>query len=163
MTRWLFRKLGRTSTILIGRNFTAHSKATYNSLGVIQKTLLRTASYGAELVIGDYVGVSGCSICACQSVRIGNHVLVGTGVIITDSDLHPVDPVARLNGGAAKTAPVVIGRNVFIGARAIILKGVTIGDNSTIGAGAVVTHSVPANSVVAGNPATVVKTLEVQA
>lgn len=161
-TRFIFKKLGRTSTISIGRNFSALSIPTHNAIGVIQRTLLRTAGYGAMLKIGNNVGVSGASICAVQSVTIGNNVLIGSGVIIMDSDFHPVDPQERLNCARPVSRPVVIGDNVFIGARAIILKGVVIGDNSTVGAGAVVSQSIPPNTVVAGNPAHVVKEFHVK-
>lgn len=154
LTRFIFAQiLGRVSKIRIGRCFRAISKPQLNSLGVIQKTLLRTAAYGAEINIGNNVGLSGCTICATTRVTIGDDTLIGTGAIVTDSDLHPVNPLERLKGGGGKSAPVTIGRNVFVGARAIILKGVTIGDGATIGAGAVVTHSVPANSLAVGNPA----------
>lgn len=151
--------LGRASRVVIGRRFSALSTSRYNSLGVIQKTLLRTCAYGAELIIGDDVGVSGVSICAAKAVRIGNNVLIGTGTIITDSDLHPADPAMRLSGKEADSMPVTIEDNVFIGARAIILKGVTIGEGSTIGAGSVVTRDIPSYCVAVGNPAMVVKRL----
>ena len=59
-----------------------------------------------------------------------------------------------------KTAPIMIGKNCFIGCNSIILKGVTIGDNCTIGAGSVVTKSIPANTIAAGNPAKVIKTID---
>ena len=155
-TRLVFSRLGRRSTISIGRDFRALSKPKYNSLGVIQKTLLRTASYGAELIVGNNVGMSGCTVCACRSVRIGDDTLIGTGAIITDSDLHPIDPMARLRGESGKAAPVKIGAAVFIGARAIILKGVTVGNGATIGAGAVVSKDIPANAIAVGNPARVI-------
>jgi acetyltransferase-like isoleucine patch superfamily enzyme len=92
---------------------------------------------------------------------------------IADSDFHPLDPAQRLQDALAlapylegrpqrpklRTAPVRIRDNVWIGMGAVILKGVEIGENSVVAAGAIVTKSVPPNVVVAGNPAVVVKQL----
>src|SRR6185369_1556591 len=104
-------------------------------------------------------------------IELGSHCLVSWNVGIADSDFHPLEPAQRLVDAKALapfykdrpprpkliTAPVVIADNVWIGMNAVILKGVTIGENSVVAAGAVVTKSVPANVVVAGNPAVVVK------
>jgi acetyltransferase-like isoleucine patch superfamily enzyme len=95
-------------------------------------------------------------------IRIRREALIGSGVIIYDSDFHDLHP-ARRRGGRPAMAPVEIGRNAFIGDRAIILKGVTIGADAVVGAGSVVTTDVPAGVVVAGNPARVVRELEVTA
>jgi len=107
-------------------------------------------------MIGNNVGISGCTISASVSITIGNHVLVGSGAIITDGDAHPVDPDERRTGMTGVRAPVVVEDDVFIGARSIILKGVTIGRGSVIGAGAVVARDVPPYSVAVGNPARIV-------
>jgi maltose O-acetyltransferase len=95
-------------------------------------------------------------------IRIRRDALIGSSVIIYDSDFHDLHP-ARRRGGRPAMAPVEIGRNAFIGDRAIILKGVTIGADAVVGAGSVVTTDVPAGVVVAGNPARVVRELEVTA
>jgi maltose O-acetyltransferase len=95
-------------------------------------------------------------------IRIRREALIGSGVIIYDSDFHDLHP-ARRRGGRPAMVPVEIGRNAFIGDRAIILKGVTIGADAVVGAGSVVTTDVPAGVVVAGNPARVVRELEVTA
>jgi acetyltransferase-like isoleucine patch superfamily enzyme len=95
-------------------------------------------------------------------IEIGRGCLLSCDVCLRDYDGHPVDPADRARGlptPVAEIRPIRIGDNVWIGMRAIILKGVTVGDNSVIAAAAVVTKDVPANSVVAGNPARVVKTL----
>lgn len=107
-------------------------------------------------MIGDNVGVSGCSICAAYSISIGSFVLLGTGCMITDTDAHPLGHLERRNGKPPKTAPVIIEDDVFVGTRAMILKGVTLGRGSIIGAGSVVTKSVPAFSICAGNPARII-------
>lgn len=148
---------GRKSTIQIGRRFSAVSNISNNSFGIIQRVMIRTVGHEARIVIGDDVGVSGCTISAAQSITIGNHVLVGSGAIICDTDAHPVSPEERRKGGKGACAPIVVEDDVFIGARAIVLKGVTIGKGSVIGAGAVVTKSIPSRSIAVGNPAHVVR------
>ena len=152
---WIFkgrpfiRVGGKGSSISIGRNFMAVSRLKDNPIGVFQRATIRTVANGAEIVIGDDVGVSGAVICAAKSIRIGNRVKIGSGALTVDSDLHALDPVERAKGGLnGKCAPIVIEDDVFIGARAIILKGVTIGKGVIIGAGAVVRGDVPAGGMV---------------
>jgi len=152
----LISKIGRGGEIRIGRNFLACSDPRRDVLGVFQRVVIKTCGHGARIVIGDDVGMSGCTVSAATSITIGDHVLLGSGCLITDSDSHPVDPVERRLGGTAVSKPVVIEEDVFVGARAMILKGVTIGKGSVVGAGAVVTKSVPQDSIVAGNPAKIV-------
>ena len=95
-------------------------------------------------------------------MTIGNNVLIGSGCLISDTDSHPIDWEDRFYDRNEKTrkAPIVIKDNAFIGARSIILKGVTIGEGAVIGAGSVVSKDVPHYSIVCGNPARVVKTLK---
>lgn len=97
-------------------------------------------------------------IFAEKSVAIGSKCLIGDSVLIVDSDFHDLSPEGR-HSGPATIEPVVIEDNVFIGSRAIILKGVTIGRDSVIGAGSVVTRSIPPRTVAAGNPAKVIRPL----
>lgn len=85
-------------------------------------------------------------------IAIGRRCLIGPGVHIYDSDFHPLKAAER-GVSAPRTAAVRIGDDVFIGSAAIVLKGVEIGVGSVIGAGAVVIADVPANAIVAGNPA----------
>ena len=95
-------------------------------------------------------------------MQIGNHCLIAGGVRIADFDGHPLGADERRAGAtfAAETVlPVIIGDDVWIGHGAVILKGVNIGDRAVIGARAVVTRDVPADTVVAGNPARVIKSL----
>ena len=122
--------------------------------------------------VGDFTLLNGALIMAEEKIDIGSHCLISWNVGIADSDFHPLEPAQRLVDAKAlapffkdrpprpklKTAPVRIADNVWIGMNATILKGVSIGDNSVVAAGSVVTKSVPANTVVAGNPAIVVKT-----
>ncbi len=110
-----------------------------------------------RIQIGSY-----CLICpsvrvssACEIV-VGDSSMLANGVYVTDSDWH--DVYSRVSIGT--TAPVKIEENVWVGDRAIICKGVSIGQNSIIGAGAVVTNDIPSNTVAAGNPARIVKHLD---
>jgi acetyltransferase-like isoleucine patch superfamily enzyme len=123
--------------------------------------------------IGDFTLLNGALIMAEERIEIGRHCLISWNVGIADSDFHPIDAAQRRIDTMAlapfyegrperpklETRPVKIEDNVWIGMNAVILKGVTIGENSVVAAGAVVTKSVPANVVVAGNPAVVVKQL----
>ena len=87
---------------------------------------------------------------AHERVTIGRGCLLAWDVLVLDSDSHSVD-------GGARTAAVTVGDRVWIGCRASVLKGVTIGDGAVVAAGSVVVHDVPARSLVAGNPARVVR------
>lgn len=105
------------------------------------------------LRLGDRVFVNeGAYLFAVKEITVGNDVRIGPEVHIYDSDFHPVGPESE-----TRVAPIRIGNDVWIGQRAIILPGVEIGDHSVVGAGAVVTRSVPSRCVVAGNPAVVVR------
>ena len=88
-------------------------------------------------------------------ITIGNNVIVSERAVILAHDAS-----TKIGVKYTKIAPVLIGNNVFVGAGSIILPGVTIGDNCVIGAGSVVTKDCPENSVVAGNPAKVVSSIE---
>lgn len=95
-----------------------------------------------------------------DSVTIGDNVKVRACVLITDTDAYPLDYLARrTSNDGTKSTPIVIEDDVWVGAHSIILKGVTIGARSIIGAGSVVTKSIPADCVAAGNPCKVIKTL----
>ncbi len=124
--------------------------------GRVTRVQLATQRSGS-LVIGDYVGMNeGVAIMAVREVTIGDHTLIADHVAIHDSDFHQIAP-----GTPVRTAPVPVGRNVWIGRNAIVLRGVTIGANAVIAAGSVVTSDVPANAVAGGNPARVLRTLEI--
>lgn len=156
---WRFWGLPHVSCrgkIVIGSHFTACSQASHNSIGVFQRVMLKVNRPDAELLIGHHVGMSGCSIATSNRIIIGNYVLIGSGCLITDSDAHPVNPEERRKDGEGLAAPIVIEDDVFIGARTIVLKGVTLGRGSVVGAGSVVTKDVMPNSIVAGNPAKVI-------
>ncbi len=120
---------------------------------------LYTASPDAEITIGQRNFFNNnVSIGAAQQVVIGDDCLIAGSVSITDCDFHDIDPEARHKSQGSKR-PVRIGNNVWLGTGATVLKGVTIGDNSVVGAMSVVTKPVPANCVVAGNPARIIRQL----
>ena len=111
---------------------------------------------GAELAIGDDVFINDAvTIVAARRVTVGAHTKIGDGAMVYDTDFHPVSP-----DQPTRVAPVSIGRNVWIGARAMVLAGAEVGDHAVIAAGAVVRGRVPPRSVVAGSPAKVVRTFE---
>lgn len=113
---------------------------------------------GATVTIGDDVGMSSTRLWIADSLTIGNHVKVGAGVLIIDTDTHPIDyRLRRTTNDGTLHAPISIGDDVWIGAQSIILKGVTIGPRSIIGAGSVVTRDIPADCIAAGNPARVIR------
>lgn len=150
------------SVIRVGRHVVLCSHPRFTSLGVSRPVILRTIRPGAEIDIGAETGLSGTVICAAVSVRIGEECLFGADVQIMDTDFHALAPDKRrynVNPTEIASGPVNIGRNVFVGARSTILKGVTIGSDSVIGAGSVVVSDIPAGVIACGNPARVVKAL----
>ncbi len=113
-------------------------------------------AYGVNTFLGDEVFLNtGCVILDCTRVEIGAKTLIGPAVQIYTAE-HPLDP--ELRATASETArPVILGRNVWIGGGAILLPGVTVGDDAIVGAGSVVTKDIPAGCVAVGNPARVIK------
>lgn len=121
---------------------------------------VEVSSARARVEVGDRTEFNNNLMIKCEGagIRIGRDGLFGAHVEIFDSDFHDLDP-ARRKTGRPKVAPVEIGDNVFAGMGVRILKGTTIGSDSVIGAGAVVTGSIPAGVVAAGNPARVIREL----
>ena len=159
--------------ITVGDDFTAYHHCSFNAWGK------------GKIIFGNCCSVgSGTKIDCREAVTIGSHVLISWDVLIADYDPHPIDqalraremeyshymtlprfgntkkPVFDRAGYKFKSSPVVIEDNVWIGTRAMIMKGVRIGQGSVVGAGAVVTKDVPPYTIVAGNPAVVVKAIE---
>ena len=149
------------SAICVGHYVTLISESFATALGVNHPVVLRTLAAGARIRIGDRVGISGGSICAARRIEIGDDTMLGANVTIADTDFHSLHPAYR----AGHTHPTIgiaevrIGKRVFIGTNSLVLKGVTIGDNSVIGAGSVVTKDVPENCIAAGNPCKVIRSL----
>jgi len=120
--------------------------------GVFLKIIYDTAS----VVIGDRVFIgAGTQFDISDSLVIGSHTLIAPGAFITDHT-HNSARGTIINDQGIRSGPVVIGSDVWIGTRSVILAGVTIGDGAIIGAGAVVTKDVPANAIAAGIPARVI-------
>ncbi|WP_324617931.1 maltose O-acetyltransferase [Cohnella cholangitidis] len=116
--------------------------------------------YGYNIHVGNHFYANfDCVILDVCEVRIGDNCFVAPGVHIYTAT-HPLNPFERVSG-AEFGKPVTIGNNVWIGGRAVINPGVTIGDNVVIASGAVVTKDVPDNVVVGGNPAKVIKNIDI--
>ncbi len=153
---WPIARFVDGSSASFGRNLHLVSHSVFSAPGVNHPCVLRTLMPQARITVGNDVGMSGCTICAAESVIIGGSCLLGANVLVTDTDFHPVAPQGRrYSREDVQTAPVEIGDNVFIGANAMILKGSRIGDNAVIGAGSVVTGEIPANTIAVGVPARV--------
>jgi acetyltransferase-like isoleucine patch superfamily enzyme len=148
------------SAIQIGSNINLRSSLRSNPLGANHPVFLCTWQAGAVLNIGSHFAMTGGSICAAERITICDNVGVGANSVIVDTDFHSTIPEIRLqNPLVANTAPVTIEEGVFIGMNCIVLKGVTIGKASIIGAGSVVSKSIPPHVIAAGNPAKVIKEL----
>lgn len=154
MKPWYVRISG--PNIRIGRNLTAIGE---------RNSPVEIGVWGREpglgrVDIGDCVLLSpGSRISASDEIVIGDGTMLAHGVYVTDSDWHSLYDRTQRD---ARVTPVRIGRNVWLGDHATVLKGVTIGENAVVAARAVVTRDVPANAVVAGNPARVVRELDSQ-
>ena len=163
----IFNKKG--ASLVIGDNCCIKSSFLSNLVGLYSKTIIVTRSPDAEIIIGNNVGISGATIYARKSIRIGDNTAIGGNCKILDNDFHPIEYEDRNrlmndpNGGDSDlvpSKPIVIDRNCFIGCNSIILKGTILGDGCVVGAGAVVSGKFEENSVIVGNPAKVIKKLE---
>lgn len=145
-------------TIRIGKNVTINSGFSCNPIGGDARTLFSLKDT-ACLTIGEGVGISNTAIVCHDRITIGERVLIGGGTKIYDTNFHSLDYRVRgdYQNETVVTRPVVIEEDAFIGGHCIILKGVTIGARSIIGAGSVVTKDVPADEVWGGNPARMIR------
>lgn len=150
------------SKIKIGDNVSLFSAFSSNMLGLYQRCII-VARYGGNIEIGEHCGISGSTIYAWDSIKIGNHTRIGANCKIIDNDFHPVELEYRhkaLNKEYTHRAPITIGSDCFIGMNSIILKGTTLGNNVIVGAGSVVHGTFPDNCIIAGNPAKIIKKLD---
>ena len=120
---------------------------------------LFAAAPNARIEIGARTRINGASISASKLVQIGEDCFLASGTTIMDTNGHEYVASLRLAGQRDEPKPVLIGNRVWIGLGVLILKGVTIGDETVIGAGSVVTRDLPAATVCAGNPARVIRNL----
>jgi len=157
---WVLMR-GPAGSIVIGdgvQMISSSWRCTASSL--MNNVRLRTFAPEARIILEPGCGLNGTSITArSKTIRIGKNAMFGPDCMVVDSDFHDPWPphLRKTNPGFHRDAGVDIGENVWIGSRAIILKGVTIGANAIIAAGSVVTRSVPEHALAAGNPARVVK------
>jgi carbonic anhydrase/acetyltransferase-like protein (isoleucine patch superfamily) len=156
-----FFKAVAGSELRIGARTRIVSRMTGNPLLLATPTALVLVTPNARLSIGADAAVSGAIVCVADSVEVGDRCLLGAGCVISDTDFHPLSPEARRvdRNAGAEVRPIRIGDDVFVGSRAVLLKGTQIGDGCTVGAGAVVSGVFPARSIIAGNPAKVVREL----
>jgi len=140
--------------IEIGDDVTIHSVITFAAGKVFDEPIIRIGN-------NSYIG-SRVSISVAKEVSIGDNCYIADNIIIRDNDGHPIDKKKRYEEQPVieeDVKPVKIGGHVWIGSGSIILKGVQIHEGAIVGSGSVVTRDVPPFSIVAGNPAKVVKTL----
>jgi acetyltransferase-like isoleucine patch superfamily enzyme len=163
---YIFRK---DSKIILSDSSTKNDIVLGNNVCIYGKL---ESQNGGKILFGDNTRLGKNSIVrSVNSIVIGSYTAISDHVIITDNNNHPTDPVFRRkmkfdvqDGYMRKwkhsdNAPIVIGENVWIGEYARIQKGVNIGDNSIIAANSVVTKNVPANCIVGGNPAKILKNI----
>ena len=156
-------RIGKNVKIQIGKNFGFSSGDFYNPLSRNIKGAIEIEN-DAKFIIKDNVGISSSCIWIYKSLYIGSRTKIGADCIIIDSDAHSLNYIERRNYKTdrpnAKSKGIIIEEDVLIGTRCIILKGVTIGARSIIGAGSVVTQNIPSDCIAAGNPAKVIKYID---
>ncbi len=143
------------SSIEIGSYCTINSRKKAIYVHLHQPSTFVTQRKGALIKIGNRSGLSGVAVLAANQVIIGDNVLIGANTTIMDNDFHHPDPRKRRQEDFP-ARPVIIENNVFIGFNCIILKGVRIGENATIGANSVVLSNIPRDSIAIGNPCKVI-------
>lgn len=144
--------------ITLGNNFMMTNGEHINPISTNLQGAFFTDSPNAKIKIGDNVGMSSTRIWIHDSLTIGNNVKIGGGVLLIDTDCHPINYIIRrASNEGTKSSPIIIEDDVWIGAQSIVLKGVTIGAHSIIGAGSVVTKDIPADCIAGGNPCKVIK------
>lgn len=149
-----------TGRIVLGRNVTLRSDDRgYHTAMFHPVRLMTDATPEALIEVGDGTRINGASIHATRAIRIGRNCLIAANVAILDSDGHGV-AVADRGQHNPSGRPVVIEDDVWIGANALVLKGVTVGRGAIVAAGSVVTKDVAAMTLVGGNPARFIKALD---
>ena len=143
--------------IKIGDNFMMTNDGSINPISSNIKGSFYTED-DAFVNIGDNVGMSATRLWISKGLTIGNNVKIGACTLLIDTDTHPIDyNIRRTSNEGTKASPIKIEDDVWIGAHCIILKGVTIGARSIIGAGSVVTKDIPCDCIAVGNPCKIIK------
>ena len=146
-------------TIEIGNRFHAVSSRN-RSYATIFSPCHLTSVHGGKIILGDHVGLNGNTLVSWKKIKIGDDTMIGPNTIIQDSDGHSTSPHERWSS-SPEPKEIVIEKNCWIGMNCIIMKGITIGENTIIGAGSVVVKDCEKNSVYAGNPAVKIKDLNI--
>lgn len=147
--------------LIFGKNVKINSSRKSNHIGEANRTIFKIKDKDALISIGNNTGISNSAFVCRKKIEIGNNVKIGGGVKIYDSDAHSLNYKERMNPNTdiMIKKEVVLKDHCFIGAYCMILKGVTIGERSIIGAGSVVAKDVPSDEIWAGNPAKFIKKL----
>lgn len=146
--------------VKMGKGVIVVSDISYNEAGINHPVMISAISPNSEIIIEDGVGMCGTSIVAVSKVVIGKDTQLGVNTNIWDTDFHSTSYVIRKNQKSvadAPSAPILIGEHCWIAANSTILKGVTIGENVTIGAMSLVNKSLPDNVLVGGVPAKILR------
>ncbi|MBK8089891.1 MAG: acyltransferase [Chitinophagaceae bacterium] len=162
-----YLKMPGTSKIVFGDRIVLDSGVKTSNVPLVMRCKFVCGTTGV-FEIGDNTILNGVGMTAYKKIKIGKNCLISSGTFISDTDFHPIDPMLRqkvsmgypTDFNQVKKAEVIIGDNVWVGWGSIILKGVTIGDNSIIASGSVVTSNIPPNVIVGGNPAKIIKQIE---
>lgn len=154
------------SEITLGNRVRLHSDVDAYALAMYSRVKLHTRTKQSRIIIEDDVILNGTAVIArTKTIRIGRGTMIAANCVIADSDWHHVWPSHNRSNGPGvendiREGDVNIGENVWIGMNTIILCGVTIGKNSVIGAGSIVTRRIPPNVVASGIPAKVIKKIK---
>lgn len=167
---WFRLRLGRK--VIFGANFETNGRLVVRGPGRVifgdnikawahaEKNVFITYTPDSIIKVGSNTRLNGAGVMAYTSIEFGDNCILGSTVVF-DSDFHPLDPKQRHNPNApVASKPIKVGNNVWLGGQTAVLKGVTIGDNSVVAFRGVVPSDVPANVVVGGNPAKIIKRFE---
>ena len=150
----------RANTLVLGNNVYLRSMSKGYHAAMPFPSCILMDKKDARVEIGDNCRINGTYIHAQKSIKIGKNTVIAAGTQIIDTNGHETISTDRTKGRDTPQA-IEIGENVWIGLNSIILKGTSIGKNSVVGANSVVKGSFPDNSLILGNPATLVKKLEI--
>jgi len=162
-----FLKIPENGKVTLSNNVVLNSDFKKSNTALTNRCKLVTG-YDGNITIGENTQLNGVCIVSYKKVTVGKNCQIASSTFIADTDFHPIDPVEREKQVLGKTyslssvanESVSIGNNVWIGWNSTILKGVSIGNNSIVAAGSMVlSGEYPANVIIAGNPAKVVKKL----